>query len=116
MMPDGGQAVGSWGGSANIDARNQVMFRDVPPRRYTIQGRPNPSSADQHSKPLTIELNGGQASRIKLPAHCADPNQERVADIVKSSSFRSSDKAIFVTRSSLNCPRSDDGRSYSTQV
>jgi hypothetical protein len=40
MTPERGQAVGSWGGSANIDAGNQVMFREVPPGRYTIQGRP----------------------------------------------------------------------------
>jgi hypothetical protein len=33
-----------------------------------IKGRPNPSSSDQESKPVTIEINGGQASRITLSA------------------------------------------------
>ena len=44
------------------------MFRDVPPGRYVIKGRPNPSSANQESNPVTIEIKGGQASRITLSA------------------------------------------------
>ena len=68
MTPEGGNAVGKWGGSGNIDAGNQIMFRDVPPGRYVIQGRPNPSSGNDHSKPLAIELKGGQASRITISA------------------------------------------------
>ena len=66
IAPEGGNVVGSWGGSANIDAGNQFMFRDVPPGRYVIKGRPNPSSANQESEPVTIEIKGGQASRITL--------------------------------------------------
>lgn len=68
MLPEGGSVVGSWGGSSNIDAANQVMFRDVPAGRYVIRGRPNPSSANQGSKPLAIELKSGQATRLTLPA------------------------------------------------
>jgi hypothetical protein len=68
IAPEGGNVVGSWGGSANIDTGNQFMFRDVPPGRYTIKGRPNPSSANQESDPVTIEIKGGQASRITLSA------------------------------------------------
>ena len=68
IAPEGGNVVGSWGGSANIDAGNQFIFRDVPPGRYVIKGHPNPSSADQASNPVTIELKGGQASRITLKA------------------------------------------------
>src|SRR5262249_99895 len=52
MLPEGGSVVGSWGGTASIDSGNQVMFRDVPPGRYVIRGRPNPSSANQAGKPL----------------------------------------------------------------
>ena len=62
MSSDRGEAL------ANIDAGNQFMFRDVPPGRYVIKGRPNPSSANQESNPVTIEIKGGQASRITLSA------------------------------------------------
>ena len=47
IKPEAGNAVGSWGGSGNIDAGNQIMFRDIPPGRYVIQGRPNPFCAKQ---------------------------------------------------------------------
>jgi hypothetical protein len=68
IAPEGGNAIGTWGGSGNIDAGNQIMFRDVPPGRYVIKGRPNPSSENQVSNPVTIEIKGGQASRITLSA------------------------------------------------
>ena len=68
MTPEGGEAVGKWAGSGNIDAGNQIMFRDVTPGRFVIRGQPNPSTADQQSKPVNIELKPGQASRITLPA------------------------------------------------
>jgi hypothetical protein len=68
MKPEGGSAVGKWSGSGNIDAGNQIMFRDVTPGRYVILGHPNPSSADQRSKPINMELKPGQASRITLSA------------------------------------------------
>jgi hypothetical protein len=38
----------------------RVTYDDVPPGRYVLQGRPNPYTADQQSKPLTIELKGGE--------------------------------------------------------
>jgi hypothetical protein len=66
IAPQGGNAVGTWGGSGLVDAENQIMFRDVPPGRYIIQGRPNPSSADQQSNPIAIEIKGGHATRITL--------------------------------------------------
>jgi hypothetical protein len=68
IAPEGGNAIGSWGGSGNIDAGNQIMFRDVPPGRYIIKGRPNPSSENQVSKPVTIDIKGGQATRITILA------------------------------------------------
>ena len=43
VEPEGGDEVGKWGGSGNIDAKNQITFDDVPPGRYVIHGRPNPS-------------------------------------------------------------------------
>jgi len=68
MVPEGGEAVGKWGGSGNIDAKNQIAFEDVPPGRYVLQGQPNPSSANQQTKPLTIDLKGGQTTDVTLPA------------------------------------------------
>ncbi len=68
IEPEGGSKVGTWGGSGQIDAKNQISFNDVPPGRYVLQGQPNPSAANQHTEPLTIELKGGQTAEVKLSA------------------------------------------------
>jgi hypothetical protein len=68
MEPEGGAAVGKWSGSGNIDAENRLSFDDVPPGRYVLHGQPNPSAANEHTEPLTIELKGGQTSEVRLPA------------------------------------------------
>jgi hypothetical protein len=67
MEPEGGAAIGKWSGSGNIDAKNQIAFQEVPPGRYVLQGQPNPSSGDQKTKPLTLDLVGGETTEIKLP-------------------------------------------------
>jgi hypothetical protein len=66
--PERGSAVGTWGGSGNIDSKNQITFENIPPGRYVVQGRPNPSSANQQTKPITIDLKGGQSTAMTLPA------------------------------------------------
>jgi hypothetical protein len=68
MEPEGGSAVGKWGGSANIDANNQFVFENVPPGKYVLTGHPNPSSADQRTEPLAVDLKGGQSAEIKVTA------------------------------------------------
>ena len=44
IEPEGGGGVGTWGGSGNIDNKNQITFKDVPPGKYVLHGRPNPGS------------------------------------------------------------------------
>lgn len=68
MEPEGGEDVGKWSGSGNIDAKNQISFADVPPGRYVLRGQPNPSTANQQTEPLTIDLKGGQMAEVTLPA------------------------------------------------
>jgi hypothetical protein len=68
IEPEGGAAIGTWGGSSNLDPANQVIFSDVPPGRYVIQGRPNPSNGQDQTKPLTIELVGGKTTEVTLMA------------------------------------------------
>lgn len=68
MEPEGGAAVGKWSGSGNIDAKNQISFDDVPPGRYVLHGQPNPSTGNQQTEPLTIDLKGGQMTKVTLSA------------------------------------------------
>ncbi len=69
IEPEGGLAVGKWGGSGEVDAADRIAFHDIPPGRYVLQGRPNPSSGNQHQAgPVTIELKGGQTLPVTLHA------------------------------------------------
>jgi hypothetical protein len=68
IEPEGGNAIGTFGGSGNINAKNQIAFENVPPGRYIFHGHPNPSSGDQRTDPVTIYLKGGQNSEVTLNA------------------------------------------------
>lgn len=68
IAPEGGEVVGSWGGSGNIDSKNQISFEDVPPGKYVIFGRPNPGSDNQKTDPITVDLKGGKTEELKLKA------------------------------------------------
>jgi hypothetical protein len=68
IEPEGGNAIGTFGGSGNIDATNQIVFDDVPPGRYVLWGERNPSSGDQRTERVTIALKGGDNAEVTLKA------------------------------------------------
>ncbi|MEX2186721.1 MAG: hypothetical protein WD875_08005 [Pirellulales bacterium] len=68
IAPEGGEKIGSWGGSGNIDAKNQIAFNDMPPGRYVLTGRPNPGSAKQTTEPVTVDIKGGDEAKVTLTA------------------------------------------------
>ena len=68
LEPEGGSVVGSWGGSANIDDSNKYVFRNIPPGKYVLKGRPNPGSKKQETKLHTIDLKGGEEEVVILQA------------------------------------------------
>jgi len=68
IEPEGGDAVGKYGGSGHINAKNQITFDNVPPGRYVLRGRPNPGAENQQTDPVTVDLKGGKTAEIKLNA------------------------------------------------
>jgi hypothetical protein len=68
LTPEGGNVVGSWGGSSQINDKNEVSFKDVPPGRYELVGHPNPSSDKEHTKAIAIDLKGGATEEVKITA------------------------------------------------
>jgi hypothetical protein len=68
IAPEGGEAVGKYGGSGQINQQNQITFDNVPPARYVLRGRPNPGSVDEETDPITVDLQGGKTTEIKLRA------------------------------------------------
>ncbi len=68
IKPEGGEKVGSWGGSANLDAENQHTFENIPPGKYIITGRPNPGSDNQETAPEVVDLKGGKTTELAIKA------------------------------------------------
>lgn len=64
----GGDEIGSWGGSATVDADGSYLFENVPPGRYTLRGRPNPGSTDEETNPKTVEVVAGETVEVVLEA------------------------------------------------
>ncbi len=68
IEPEGGDKIGSYGGSGNIDAKRQMVFDNIPPGRYVLHGRPNPGSDNQVTEPFTVDLKGGLRIDVTLLA------------------------------------------------
>jgi hypothetical protein len=68
IAPEGGEAIGSYGGAGDIDPDNRITYKDVPPGRYVLTGRPNPSTGDDQTAPVTVELKGGETAEVTLVA------------------------------------------------
>jgi Carboxypeptidase regulatory-like domain len=66
--PEGGDRVGAYGGVGQINAKNQMTFENVPAGRYVFSGRPNPSSDNQETNPITVDLKGGETAKVTLNA------------------------------------------------
>jgi hypothetical protein len=68
MEPEGGSKIGSYGGSGNIDPAGTMSFKDVPPGKYVVKGRPNPGSDWEETLPTTVDLKGGETTTVTLKA------------------------------------------------
>ena len=54
MEPEGGNVVGSYGGSATLPASNEYDFQNIPGRQIRSFGRPNPGWTDQETDHITV--------------------------------------------------------------
>lgn len=68
IAPEGGEKVGSWGGSGNIDAQDQIKFEHIPPGKYVLRGQPNPGSENDATDAVTVDLKGGDEATVTLKA------------------------------------------------
>lgn len=57
-----------WGGSANINDDGEWTFRNVPPGKYILFGRPNPGGRNDETERVTIEVEPGKTSFVTLDA------------------------------------------------
>jgi hypothetical protein len=70
IEPEGGEKVGSWGGSGDVGPDGTMTFENVPPGKYAITFRPNPGPAIQGKDPneRLIEVRGGQTVDVEFTA------------------------------------------------
>jgi len=68
LEPEGGNAVRKYGGSATIDAKNVFTFENVPPGKYVVKGHPNPSTEQEVTEALEIDLQGSNAVNVTIKA------------------------------------------------
>ncbi len=68
LAPEGGEVVGSYGGSGHINGQNQMVFDIVPPGKYVVRGAPNPTTEEQRTEPLTVDVQGGKTAEVTLRA------------------------------------------------
>jgi hypothetical protein len=68
IEPEGGSKVGSWGGSGQVDPEGVIKFTQIPPGKYVVSGKPNPSSAGEQTAPVLLELVGGKTTEHTIVA------------------------------------------------
>ncbi len=72
LTPEGGEKIGSWSGSAKVDAENTVKFDGVPPGKYDLRVHPNPSSEADRKKVQSIDLKGGEETTVVVKLDVAE--------------------------------------------
>ncbi len=68
MEDANGSGVGKWGASGKINDENWIEFKNIPPAKYLVYGKPNPASPDQKTKPIKVEIVGGKSLEVELEA------------------------------------------------
>lgn len=68
LEPEGGNAIGKFGGSAQINAENTVTFKNVPLGKYTIKGHPNPTTFHDESDAVEINLEETSDADVTIKA------------------------------------------------
>ncbi len=68
VMPEGGEAVGKWSASGELDSERKAEYREIPPGVYIVTGRPNPGGDDAETAPVRVELKPGETTAITIKA------------------------------------------------
>jgi len=68
LEPEGGNVVGSYGGSATIDGNNGFTFENVPPGKYVVKGHPSRYQEREVSEAVKVDLQGDNAEDVTIKA------------------------------------------------
>lgn len=65
VWPEGGEVVGSWGGSMNLPEGGAFVFEEVPPGKYFISDNPG-AKFQKNSQSTLIEVKAGETVEVEL--------------------------------------------------
>ncbi|QDT52222.1 hypothetical protein Pan44_02310 [Caulifigura coniformis] len=68
VAPEGGEKVGSWGGSSQLGEDGACRFTQIPPGRYVVHARPNPGTEAQRTKDVTVDIKPLKTVEVELKA------------------------------------------------
>lgn len=68
VAPEGGEKVGSWGGSSQLGPDGTCVFTDIPPGRYTVHSRPNPGGEADRTPDVTVAVKPRETAEVLLKA------------------------------------------------
>ena len=65
VWPEGGEVVGSWGGSMNLPEGGEFVFENVTPGKYFISDNPG-ARFQKHFQATLIEVKAGETVEVEL--------------------------------------------------
>ena len=67
IAPEGGDKIGSWGGSMHAQDDGTFAFEGVPPGKYYVSTHPliGDPAKESHARPVTVE--SGKTVEIEIP-------------------------------------------------
>jgi hypothetical protein len=68
VAPEGGEKVGSWGGSSNVGPDGSCEFSHITPGRYVVHGRPNPGAEKDRTENVTVDIRPHETAQVTLKA------------------------------------------------
>jgi hypothetical protein len=68
IKPEGGEKIGSWGGSTTVKADGTFEFDGVPPGRYVVTARQNPGPVVKGKDPnaKTVDVTPGKTLDVEI--------------------------------------------------
>jgi len=66
IHPEGGDRVGTWGGSMYAKPDGTFQFDNVPPGNYFLSAKPNPGRSDVQYEQKPVTVKGGQTEEVQL--------------------------------------------------
>jgi hypothetical protein len=66
LTPEGGDAIGKWSGSMNVNPDGTYVFEGVPPGKYVLSTNPLLGRGGKDPNARLVEVKGGQTAQVDV--------------------------------------------------